>query len=130
MKNVPTRTGIYYSVDKEAKPVDGHEHLYELLQSNLEYPEEAKKWGVEGNVYVQFVVKRNGQIGHIQATEDIESSRESFVEDLKNAAIKAVKATSGEWDPAYVNDIPVESLAVLPVEFRIDPHRSLPVIVK
>jgi len=130
MKNVPTRKGIYYSVDREAEPEMGYREFYNTLYENIQYPAEAKDWGTEGNVYLQFVVKSNGEIGYMQATEDIETTQERYVEDLKKAAKKAVKATSGQWRPAYINDTPVASWAVLPVVFRIEAHPGVVQMVR
>lgn len=129
MKNIPTRTGIYYSVDKRAEPANGYYDFYMSLQSNLDYPEEAKKQGVEGNVYVKFVVDSNGDISYITASEDIETNQERFVQDLKAEAKAAIMETSGDWEPAIVNGNKVASWAIIPVVFKIEPHPAVPFIM-
>jgi hypothetical protein len=130
IKNMPNRTGVYYSVDQPAEPKEGYQEFYNSLYNSIEYPEEAKNWGTEGNVYVQFVVKKNGEIGHIMTTENIESTEERFVKDLKKTAKEAVKVTSGEWKPAFIDDTPVDSWVVLPVMFRLEAHPGMVQMVR
>lgn len=85
---------IYQIVDEEAEPKEGYRAFYNNLYDNLEYPEDAKEWGAEGNVFVKFIVDSNGEIAYITATEDIEASIDKHVKALKEAAKEAVMATS------------------------------------
>lgn len=130
MKNIPTRTGIYYSVDKEAEPENGYREMYSQIQEELTYPEGAKDAGVEGNVYVKMVIDSQGEIAYITAAEDIETPYSNWVEDLKNEAVDAVKTTSGNWEPAEVNGKDVASLAVVPVIFNFKKDPALPALVR
>ncbi|WP_339700017.1 energy transducer TonB [uncultured Roseivirga sp.] len=41
------------------------------LLTNLKYPEQAKKDGIEGNVFVSFVVNKEGKLENIQVTRGI-----------------------------------------------------------
>lgn len=129
-KNIPTRTGVYYCVDEEAEPEEGFRTFYNNLYENLSYPEEAREWGAEGNVYVKFIVDSEGEIDFMKATEDIEASTDRYVKDLKEAAMEAVLATSGNWEPARVSGVPVASWAVIPVIFKIEPYPQLPMMVR
>ena len=130
MKDIPTRTGVYYSVDDEAEPEEGYRTFYNNLYEHLEYPEEAKEWGAEGNVFVKFIVDSNGEIAYITATEDIEASMDKHVDALKEAAKEAVMATSGNWQPARVDDVPVASWAVVPVIFKVEAYPHMPTMIR
>jgi hypothetical protein len=99
-------------------------------QSNLDYPEDAKEWGVEGNVYVKFVVDSNGDISHADTVEDIDSDVSRFVTEMKENAKKAVMSTSGEWEPAVAHGQEVASWVVLSVSYQIEPNPALPVFIR
>ncbi len=129
MKNKRNRIGVFYSPDKEAKPEGGYEDLKLSLQKYLEYPEMAKDWGAEGTVYVRFVVDEDGEIAFINATEDLETSQEYLIRDLKQEAIAAVKSTSGEWIPAKVDGVPVSSMEVIPINFDFKKNPVVPVLL-
>ena len=119
MNSIPTRTGIYYSVDHQARPANGYNTFYDGLQSDLDYPENAKNAGVEGLVFVKFVVDSKGDIAFIKADEDIKATNPEHVRMLKKEAIETIKNTSGQWEPAEVDDRDVASWVVLPVKFDV-----------
>ncbi|MFW6257640.1 MAG: energy transducer TonB, partial [Prolixibacteraceae bacterium] len=111
LKNKANTVGVFYSVDKEAEYEGGREELQDKIINNLEYPEDAKDWGVEGTVYVKFVVDENGEIPFATTSTNIETSVDRYLSNLEEQAVEAVKATSGQWEPAKVNDVEVASLA-------------------
>ncbi len=130
MRDIPSTDGIYYAVDAEPEPENGYRELYRTLQSHLNYPEDAKEWGVEGNVYVKFVVDSNGDITHAETVEDIDSDVSRFVSEMEENAKDAVMATSGEWEPAVAHGQEVSSWVVLPVSYQIEPNPALPVFIR
>jgi hypothetical protein len=129
MKNKENRIGVFYSTDTKPEYVNGREELRSTIQENLNYPDDAKNWGVEGTVYVKFVIDDNGEIAFITASEDMESSQEFYIKELKRIAIQAVKTTSGDWKPAEVEGIDVASLMVVPVTFDFRKHPFIPVLL-
>jgi TonB family protein len=130
LKNKANRIGVFYSVDKPAKYEDGKDELQSKIRSNLKYPEDAKDWGVEGTVFVKFVIDKNGEIPFAATASNIETSRESYLKDLEEQAVKAVKATSGEWEPGKVEGVDVSSLAVVPITFDFQKHPSIPALIR
>ena len=130
MKKKPNRIGVFYSVDKEPKYNGGSEKLEEVLQYNLEYPQEAENWGLEGTIYVQFVVDENGEIPFATTSTNVETAIDPYLEDLEEQAISGVKATSGEWEPGQIEGVKVPSLVVVPITFEFEnenPHLAFPV---
>lgn len=130
IKHKRNRIGVFYSVDKNAQPKMDEDEFIDEIRSNLSYPEDAKKWGAEGTVFVKFVVDKNGEIPFITASENIETSQEHLVKALKKEAISAVKKTSGQWEPGEIDGVPVASLAVVPVKFNVktDPSIRAPIL--
>ncbi len=123
IKNQANRIGVFYSVDEQAKYEGGREVLQRKIKSNLNYPEEAQNWGVEGTVFVKFVVDENGEIPFATTASNVETSMETYVEDLEQQAVSAIKATSGDWECGKVEGVDVASLVVVPItfDFRKDP---------
>lgn len=57
---------IYEMAEEPPAPVGGLAKFFEYTEDNLVYPEDAKKKGVRGNVFVKFVVEKDGQISNIK----------------------------------------------------------------
>ncbi len=129
MKGKATRTGIYYSVDREPEPEGGYRQLYNSIHNNINYPEMAEEFDVVGNIFVKFVVEPDGSVSMVRASEDVETNKEPLVKELKQEAIAAVEATSGQWEPGMVDGEPVASWAVLPVVFDIERYPLIPTMV-
>ena len=118
--NMTNRVGIYYVAETEATPKDGYKEFYNSLRARLIYPEAAKELGVEGTVFVKFVVDDKGDISAIVASENMKTDSDWVVESMIKEAESAVKATSGKWNPATVAGIPVSQWVVVPVQFKLE----------
>lgn len=127
LKNQPNRVGVFYSVDEEA---EYQGELTNVLLDNLKYPSEAKDWGVEGTIYVKFVVEEDGKIRFATTSSNIDTSIDIYLEDLEEQAVSAIKATSGDWKPAKVEGVEVSSLQVVPVTFDFKTNPTLPVLIR
>ncbi|MCG6187108.1 energy transducer TonB [Maribellus maritimus] len=129
MKNKANRMGVFYSVDEQAEYEDGWESLKTDILSNLNYADEAKNWGVEGTVFVKFVVDENGEIPFISTSTNMESPIDMHVDKLEQAAAEAIKATSGDWEPSEVENEEVASLLIIPVTFDVKKSPFLPTMI-
>lgn len=130
IKNKANRMGVFYSVDEDAEFKMGEDALQSQILKSLEYPESAKNWGVEGTIYLKFVVDENGKIPFATASEDIDTEFEFYVEDLEDQAISALKQTSGEWEPGAVAGEKVPTLVLLPVTFDFQKDPSIPALIR
>ena len=97
--------------DKMAEFPGGMEALIEFFQSNLNYPEQAKAEGIEGKVFISFVVKESGKL---EGFEVVKSADES----LDAAALDIIQAMPN-WTPAEKNGKPVAMKMTLPVNFAL-----------
>lgn len=113
------RIGVFYDVDSHARYAKGEIALKNELLNHLQYPKGAKNWGVEGTIYVKIVVDDEGNIPFATTSTNIETSADSYLDDLREQAVDAVKETSGDWEPAEVEGVEVASLAVVPVKFEL-----------
>ena len=76
-----------FTVVEELPEFDGGmEAFYQYVGNEIKYPAQAQQKGVEGQVYVQFVVERDGAITHVEAIKGIGSGcEEEAVRVVKNA---------------------------------------------
>jgi len=80
------------------------------LQGEVQYPEFAKKAGIEGRVFVQFVVDEDGNVQNPKVTRGVHKL-------LNEEAIRAVKQQ--KFKPGKQRGKPVKVQMSLPVTFRL-----------
>jgi protein TonB len=97
-------------VDEEARPKNGLDEFYKHVRENLTYPESAMKAGVQGRVFVQFVVQADGSISDIKVVRGIGSG-------CDEEAVRLVQ-TSPVWQPAKYHGKPVATEVSLPIRFE------------
>jgi TonB family C-terminal domain len=80
------------------------------LQNEVEYPSFAKKAGIEGRVFVQFVVNEEGNVTNPKVTRGVHKL-------LNKEAVRAVKTLKCE--PGMQRGNPVKVQMSLPVTFKL-----------
>ncbi|GHM99832.1 cell envelope biogenesis protein TonB [Cytophagales bacterium WSM2-2] len=105
----------------ESKPLDfaevmpeypgGAAALYKFLKKNLRYPSIASQRGVEGAVYVRFIVDQNGEITDIEVIKNVDVSLD------KEAA--RVISKMPNWKPGRQHGSSVSVRMVLPIKFAL-----------
>ncbi len=90
--------------------------LLQFLYNNLEYPIKARKKGVQGQVFVQFVVKPDGMITDINIVRDIGAGCGQAVIDM----VKKMNQLSPPFVPGKQLGKAVKVLYTLPVTFRLE----------
>lgn len=85
--------------------------LAKELKRHLKYPKEALEIGLQGKVFVQYVVAVDGSIGDIKVVRGVHPL-------LDKAAVDAVKHLPKYSEPAKMNGKPVPFQMVLPVVFQ------------
>jgi protein TonB len=81
------------------------------LQKNLHYPDEAVNNEIQGDVVVQFIVDKEGNVSDVEAI--------SGPNELRDEAVRVIKR-SGKWTPAVQNGRQVKSYKKQPVKFRLE----------
>ena len=102
---------VFEIVEKSAAPAIGMPEFYRYVASNLVYPEAAKAAGVEGKVYLQFVVDQQGVISQVTTLKGL-----GFGCDQE--AIRVMES-SPKWIPAKQQGRPVKSKVTLPLVFKL-----------
>jgi TonB family protein len=101
-----------YVVTEEVPQYEGGpKAILDFLAANLKYPESAKKAGIEGKVYVNFVVDAQGKVTLAKIMRSASPS-------LNDEALRLVNLMKN-WKPARQNGEPRSAAVTLPIEFRI-----------
>ena len=103
---------IYEVVEENAQFPGGDEACMKWLAEHLKYPSICQEQGVQGRVFVSFVVNKDGSI------VDVEIKR-SPDPNLSKEAERVVKSMP-KWKPARQGNRTVRSRFNLPVMFRLN----------
>ena len=90
----------------------GRQALLDFMDQNVNYPEQAKKDGVEGRVEVGFVVDTDGNITDPEVIRSVHPL-------LDAEALRVVKLMP-KWKPGTENGTPVKVKCNVPVTFEMD----------
>lgn len=85
--------------------------FYDYLVRSLKYPSEAKKNNVEGRVFVEFTIQKDGSIANVKAIRGIGSG-------CDEEAVRIVRG-SPKWIPGKQRGQPVNQKMVLPINFSL-----------
>lgn len=102
---------VFIVVEETAAPIGGLPAFYDYVKDNMKYPAPAKRMDIEGKVFVQFIVEKDGSITDVQAIKGIGGGcDEEAVRVVKNAP---------SWKPAKQRGKPVRQRMVLPITFKL-----------
>ena len=105
---------IYQFPTKSPEFPGGMDQLFLYMKKNLKYPESAKELGTQGTVFIEFVVRKSGEIDNIKLLRGIQGGQE-----LDKEAIRLVK-NMPKWNSGAMNGIPVSTMMRLPIKFKLD----------
>lgn len=102
---------IFQIAETQPTPEGGMEAFYGFIRKNLVYPEQARRMGIEGKVYVEFVVDKTGKITDVRAIKGIGAGcDEEAVRVLKNAP---------PWSPGKQRGRAVKVRMTVPIFFKM-----------
>ncbi|WP_448518793.1 TonB family protein [Rhodoflexus sp.] len=97
--------------DKLAEPQGGMQNFMTYIGKNLKYPAEARRAGVEGTVYVAFVVDEQGNLTNPKV-------RKGLSPELDAEALRLIQ-NSERWNPAESEGKKVKQSIILPISFKL-----------
>lgn len=103
---------IYEVVEQNAMFPGGDQACYEWLAKNIKYPSICQEQGVQGRVFVSFVVEKDGSITDVKVMRSPD-------DNLSKEATRVVKMMP-KWKPARQGNKNVRSRFNLPVMFRLN----------
>lgn len=102
---------IFTIAETNPTPPGGMEAFLGYLAKNIVYPEQARRMGMEGKVFVEFVVDKNGNLTDIRALKGIGGG-------CDEEAVRVLKAAPA-WSPGKQRGRPVKVKMVVPVFFKL-----------
>lgn len=106
---------IYNKAEVDPTYVGGDKEMMAYLRDNLIYPEIAQKNGVEGTVFVDFIVDKNGAIREVFATD---VTNDEMDDSLRAEAIRVVTAMPN-WVAGTQHGKAVEANYSVPITFQL-----------
>ena len=108
---VSSEDEIFSIVETTPEFPGGLDSLAAFLQRNIKYPAKAKKNKIEGTVYINFCVEKDGSISNIKIIRDIGGG----------CGAEAVRVVSmmPRWTPGKQSGKPVRTQFTLPVRFKL-----------
>ncbi|MEO9965991.1 MAG: energy transducer TonB [Reichenbachiella sp.] len=102
---------IFDIVEDQPGPPGGMAAFYQYVAKTMKYPNQARRMGIEGRVFVQFVVDKAGNLTEVRAIKGIGAGcDEEAVRVLKNAP---------RWTPGKQRGRPVKVRMILPITFKL-----------
>lgn len=98
--------------EKMPEPAGGLGSFYKYVGESMDYPKAARRMGIEGRVFVQFVVDKDGSLTEVKTIKGIGGGCDEEAERvLRNAP---------PWTPGKQRGKPVKVRMVLPITFRLN----------
>lgn len=103
---------IFTVVEQQPEFEGGYEAMMRFIQKNMRYPASARRMGVDGTVYVQFVVAKDGSISEVKTIRGISADCDKEAERVVNLM--------PNWKPGKQNGKAVFVRFVLPIKFKLN----------
>ncbi len=103
---------IFSVVEESPSYPGGDQARMTYLKDNLKYPQLARESNIDGTVYIEFVVERDGSISKPTIKRDIGGG-------CGEEALRVVKAMP-KWAPGKQRGKPVRTQFVLPIKFILN----------
>lgn len=102
---------VVQTPEKRPEFPGGTDALFKFLSSNLKYPDDAKKEGVQGRVICQFTVNKDGSISDITVLRHVHPS-------LDLEAVRVISIMP-RWEPGVQNGEKKRCKFKLPITFKL-----------
>lgn len=113
-----TAPKFYWNKDASRQLQGNHSSLINsYLSENLEYPETALRYSIQGTEVVRFTVTDKGDVTNIKIINSVSP-------EIDEEAIRVLETTSGKWVPGFKNGIPVEMDKEIAMFFQIGYNNS------
>lgn len=111
VENKPVFPGCENEPNEEAKFQCFQLSLMKFISKNVDYPEMSRQMGVQGRVFVSFVVEKDGKVSNVSVARGVDKM-------LDESAIAVVKKIP-PLKPAKQSGRPVRMSYTVPINFRL-----------
>ncbi len=102
---------IFMVVEQMPEFPGGQQELFRYISENIQYPAIAKENGIQGKVFIQFVVGKDGSITNVTVLRGVDPS-------LDKEAVRVVKSMP-KWKPGKQRGKPVYVRYQVPINFKL-----------
>lgn len=107
----PDANGVYTVVEQSASFPGGLKSFGSYLGKTIHYPEAARKNNVQGKVFVQFIVEKDGSLSSMKVVRGIGAG-------CDDEAVRALTA-GPKWKPGKQGGKAVRQQYVVPINFTL-----------
>jgi TonB family C-terminal domain len=100
---------VFQAVEQMPSFPGGQDEMMKYLSKNTQYPQTAAENGIQGTVFVQFVVDKNGRITDVKVIRGVDP-------ELDKEAVRVAKSMPA-WLPGKQNGEAVRVAFTMPVKF-------------
>ena len=102
---------VYQIVEEMPEFPGGMQKLMEFLSNNIQYPQVAREEGIQGRVFVGFIVEPDGSISNVKVQRGIGSG-------CDEEAVRVIKSMP-KWEPGKQRGQAVHVSYQIPINFRL-----------
>jgi len=103
---------IFQFVEDQPAPIGGMKAFYKFVGDKLKYPPQARRMGIEGKVYVTFVVGKDGSLTDVRVLKGIGAG-------CDEEAVRVIQSAP-KWKPGKQRGRPVRVRMQLPIIFKLN----------
>lgn len=103
---------IFNIVEHQPSFPGGTGAFYKFVQKKMKYPSQARRMGIEGKVFVQFVVDTDGSLSDVKVIRGIGAG-------CDEEAIRVLKMAP-KWSAGRQRGVPVKVRMTLPITFKLN----------
>ena len=111
VESVPIFPGCEDAKDNDERKACFQQKVLVFVSKNFEFPEMAKEMGIQGRVYVNFVIEKNGSITNVEIVRGVDPL-------LDDEAVRVVKKLP-KLIPAKQRGKPVRMSFTLPINAKL-----------
>ena len=110
---VPNKQHIYQFAEKMPEYKGGMDAMFAFIKKNLNYPDYEKRNEIQGNVYVRFVVEKDGTLTRPEILRSVDGAKNFDSEVLR------VIQEMPKWIPGENNGEKVPVYMTIPFQFKL-----------
>lgn len=110
-KTLSKKDPVYKIVEHMPEFPGGEAALYKYISDNVQYPDTASKYSIQGHVKIRFVIDEQGMVTDVHPTTN-------FGYGLEDEAMRVIKSMPS-WQPAMNNGVPVKVYYMIPINFEL-----------
>ncbi|TND07188.1 MAG: hypothetical protein FD123_3333 [Bacteroidetes bacterium] len=89
----------------------GESEMYKYLSQNIRYPAMEKEMGIQGTVYIKFIIGKDGSVSEVEVARSVPGGT-----GLEKEAVRVIRSMP-RWSPGKTNGRPVRTKYTLPIRF-------------